>query len=727
MKKKKNILSLDKYFGLAITLLFGFYLRLYGLSDVAVNADESHVYQRWISKSLYDILIGDLLLNNHVLAQILAWLSISVAGDNLFILRWPSFCISVLGIAFIYKIAAHLFDHRIGLIAALLLAISPYAIFFSHSFRGNGGVIVIPILVYLLGLFAIRYNRWLHWIALGVVSALMMYNHLFTLFAYTTLLLLLIVFRFKFQPKKKLVSIKLVTSVLITGVIISILYSPILLTLIPDSTSENSAIQSILWVQRPEVSASIWYNLWLFNGFWQPGSQGGQGVYLLLIFIVVGTLISIREKVSYKALFLISWVLLPFLEIWLLQYVLVDFWARPPYLGYTLPPLLILASFGIAKLSNYWPFQKIMPIGIIFLSISLFVVLWYPTMREYYQVFVGADWQSIGDHLQRETGPNDLVVCHQYQHSWRDTDVRPEDLCTRTLNYRQKTDTALVSDVLTTHEIVYDLLPNANSGVTNRIGRTWVVVWGIPQAINFNTEETHQLGLTETNHFGRTIVLSGDQESTYVDDLARTINFLRSTHQAQDQQFIHNLMLAPLAKVSGAQDLSNAALDLAYVHQPNHPESITKIEKTEQLIENLSGVSVENFLGVNFRDELLLQGYNISSTSIKPGTTLNLTLFWQSTKKITQNYTIFVHLRDEGNAIIGQYDFQPFDGSYPTTNWQPGQSLNEVREFFIPPEFPSGQYNVVIGLYNQETLERLLVKNDESGENAVFLTSLTVE
>jgi hypothetical protein len=92
-----------------------------------------------------------------------------------------------------------------------------------------------------------------------------------------------------------------------------------------------------------------------------------------------------------------------------------------------------------------------------------------------------------------------------------------------------------------------------------------------------------------------------------------------------------------------------------------------------------------------------------------------------------EDYAIFLHVRDQAGHTVAQFDYQPFNGEYPTQHWQIGQLLPEVREFDLPRDFPPGQYNLMIGLYNPETLERVTLLNDQSGENALLLTSLTVE
>ena len=64
---------------------------------------------------------------------------------------------------------------------------------------------------------------------------------------------------------------------------------------------------------------------------------------------------------------------------------------------------------------------------------------------------------------------------------------------------------------------------------------------------------------------------------------------------------------------------------------------------------------------------------------------------------------------------------------YPTTLWPPGETIRESSELYLPPDLPSGDYELWTGLYLLETGQRLPLHNDSSGENAVRLGVLEVE
>ncbi len=51
----------------------------------------------------------------------------------------------------------------------------------------------------------------------------------------------------------------------------------------------------------------------------------------------------------------------------------------------------------------------------------------------------------------------------------------------------------------------------------------------------------------------------------------------------------------------------------------------------------------------------------------------------------------------------------------------------DVVDIPIPADLSAGQYRVLAGLYRWDTLERIPVVNDATGENAVQLEIITIQ
>jgi hypothetical protein len=127
-------------------------------------------------------------------------------------------------------------------------------------------------------------------------------------------------------------------------------------------------------------------------------------------------------------------------------------------------------------------------------------------------------------------------------------------------------------------------------------------------------------------------------------------------------------------------------------------------------------------LDATFGDAIRLVGYNLEDPKPNtPDTELQLTLFWQPLAEIPTDYTSFLHLRNSQGVNIAQRDGQPLNGAYPTSRWQPGEIVIDPITIPLFDNLPRGTYSLVTGLYRLDTLERLPVANDASGENAVLL------
>jgi 4-amino-4-deoxy-L-arabinose transferase-like glycosyltransferase len=121
------------------------------------------------------------------------------------------------------------------------------------------------------------------------------------------------------------------------------------------------------------------------------------------------------------------------------------------------------------------------------------------------------------------------------------------------------------------------------------------------------------------------------------------------------------------------------------------------------------GSSMQHTVAANLGNEALLVGYSLSAGEIKAGETLMLTLYWQALAEMERRYTVFVHLLDADNHIVAQMDSEPLGGTHPTTEWQLGEIVRDNYGLLIAPDTPPGEYLLEVGMYYLPTLERLPV------------------
>ncbi len=56
---------------------------------------------------------------------------------------------------------------------------------------------------------------------------------------------------------------------------------------------------------------------------------------------------------------------------------------------------------------------------------------------------------------------------------------------------------------------------------------------------------------------------------------------------------------------------------------------------------------------------------------------------------------------------IAQGDGQPLDGRYPTTVWDMGEVIPDNHVLSLPDPLPAGPYQLLVGLYDLSSGERL--------------------
>jgi hypothetical protein len=133
---------------------------------------------------------------------------------------------------------------------------------------------------------------------------------------------------------------------------------------------------------------------------------------------------------------------------------------------------------------------------------------------------------------------------------------------------------------------------------------------------------------------------------------------------------------------------------------------------------------------VNFDYQLSLEGYDVAwqpaSNPQVENSNLGLVLYWRPLRSLPYDYTVFVHLRDADEDSVAQADHQPLAPVYPPTLWSVGEMIRDYSVLSIPSQIPAGTYCLWVGLYRLDTLERLPIIEDASGENAVSLGQVVV-
>ncbi len=121
-------------------------------------------------------------------------------------------------------------------------------------------------------------------------------------------------------------------------------------------------------------------------------------------------------------------------------------------------------------------------------------------------------------------------------------------------------------------------------------------------------------------------------------------------------------------------------------------------------------------------DHILLRGYTVDVETARVGTDLPLTLYWQTEATLKFDYTIFVQILNDQGQLVAQYDSQPLFGYLPSSQWPIDEIIPDRVRTPLPTDLPLGDYAIITGLYNLQTMERLKV----SPSNIDYITLTTI-
>jgi hypothetical protein len=112
---------------------------------------------------------------------------------------------------------------------------------------------------------------------------------------------------------------------------------------------------------------------------------------------------------------------------------------------------------------------------------------------------------------------------------------------------------------------------------------------------------------------------------------------------------------------------------------------------------------IENSTYYELGDQIALVGYKIVPASEG----LKVTLYWRALAAISKNYTVFVHVLDREGHLVAQQDRQPKEGLAPTSIWQEEEVIEDKYQIPISSDSSRKQYQVQVGMYNIDTMDRL--------------------
>ncbi|MEW5957225.1 MAG: DUF2079 domain-containing protein [Chloroflexota bacterium] len=110
-----------------------------------------------------------------------------------------------------------------------------------------------------------------------------------------------------------------------------------------------------------------------------------------------------------------------------------------------------------------------------------------------------------------------------------------------------------------------------------------------------------------------------------------------------------------------------------------------------------------------FGPAIQLTGYWFDPHDLQPGRSFPVLLRWTARRPPEADYTVFIHLLAADGRLVAQNDAVPtWLTATPTSQWPVEQALLDSHALTPPDNLPAGAYTLQVGLYDPQTLERLI-------------------
>ena len=397
---RDNPTAIAPAWGLSGIVLIGTLLRFAGLGQESIWLDEvtSIIIARMPLSSVVAWAAGD--IHPPLYYVVLHfWLSF---GESEFAVRALSALLGVLTIAVIYALAAKLFDRRIGLVSALLLALAPLHIWYSQEARMYVMVTALSLLSSYLMILALRGQQLRYWVAYIATSAFAAYTHYFALYA----LVFLNVFAIYKLRSKDRVSWR---RWLAAQVAVALVFAPWLPVLYHQVTTGGGG-----WVERSLGKPSLYtlVDTWLYFSIGLDNQLYPvllrRAAYALFAVCALAAVLPLlgwlhgrvrRQAEREGVVFCLIYLSLPVLTVWTLSQAKPMYSVR--YLLIFLPPYCMLVAKGICALR--WKGASIAVA--LLLAMTLLVGSWNA-----WRTAQNPDWRGVTSYVLAHAQPKDVVL-----------------------------------------------------------------------------------------------------------------------------------------------------------------------------------------------------------------------------------------------------------------------------------------------------------------------------
>jgi uncharacterized membrane protein len=397
-------------------MLLGAFLRLLNLGEQSFWMDEIQTVRQvslpW-AELIYDMKWH---LTGPFPVFIQRWL-ITPLGMNEFTARLPSSFFSIATIYLVYKLGKNLTTKRIGLIAALLISVNPYHIYYAQEVRPYAHLTFFVGLSYLSLFSWFTKNQSSKWFISYILSSILsIYTHpsgIVMLVPHVGIVLILLTHHWHKNGWGQGLKIK-IFKITLSWLAIALLVTPMIILI-----NEGSQIYGTLEQKLP-ISISFWVRSFFSNAWdkvilpfsahnWPNQLIGGVLGFIFSIAILLGlTTTTVRFNIE-TVIYLGAWCVLPFLLLTATSYRsgigYVPRYSNPLLSAYLLVIAVAIYHFGNLGIKDYQLSPRLL-MGVLALAIILFNL---PLLIRYYQG-EKTNYQNGAEFLEEQVFPGDIIV-----------------------------------------------------------------------------------------------------------------------------------------------------------------------------------------------------------------------------------------------------------------------------------------------------------------------------
>ena len=387
------------YLALSAIVLLGFVLRFFDLGRESLWLDEAVTYYNTNSTSIGDVWTAAYNDRSPPLHFIALW-GVRLLGSSESWLRFPSACAGVVTIIVIFFFAREIANENVGLISALLLAVSPYHISYSQEARFYAFAVLFIAFAYYAFFKACKSRQWYDWTFFGVACAAAFYSHFYTSFAIITLFIGYFIIRVKeFDFSKwsgKIGSINAIIPndfklFIFGGTVAFLLVIPI--------------IGSFLHQNQYFLTRSFNWGL----SFWSipfatisAFSFSNEIIAFLFIVLMIAGLWMTWRSNKYSTIVMGFCLFIPVI---ISMYLSSSIPFNVRYHMYLITIFLVIVGIGIERLAVFLNKKK----GV-YVALVIIILLSIMPLSAYYSGYHKEDWRGFSANLQKITQPGDIIV-----------------------------------------------------------------------------------------------------------------------------------------------------------------------------------------------------------------------------------------------------------------------------------------------------------------------------